>query len=80
MNFTDNRTSISLVKIGQSETKTKKRLKSFATILKYTNTQLPVEFSTRKTYLLDYQHWILWRKDQNDNNDFNSIFICSVAS
>ena len=46
-----------------------KYLKSVSTNLKYSDTQLLVEVSARKTYFLYYQSWILWTKDQNSNKD-----------
>ena len=53
-----------------------KHLKSLSTILKYSDIQLLVEVSARKTYLLVYRYWILWRKDLNGNR--NSIRNCQI--
>ena len=51
--------------------KDRKHLKSVATILKYSDTQLLVEVSARMMYLLDYRQWVLWTKDSSGDKDFN---------
>ena len=63
------------VKIGLSEMRTES-IKIGCNCLQYS---MLAEFSARKTYLWDYQHWILWTKDQNGDKDFNNLFFDDVS-